>query len=60
MLQEKIYDATKQECRENFKTFKKVQYWLYDVHFILETDSNIFVFQLNGIGTDILEALVMR
>ena len=30
------------------------------MHFILETDANVLVSQLNGAGTDVPEALVVR
>ena len=41
--QEKVYDATKRECRGVLKALKKVRHWLYGVHFILETDANVLV-----------------
>ena len=44
---ERIYDATKRECRGVLKALKKVRYWLYGVRFILETDANVLVTQLN-------------
>ena len=58
--QEKVYNATKRECRGVLKALKKVRHWLYGVYFILETDANVLIFQLNGIGTDIPGALIMR
>ena len=58
--QEKVYDATKQECRGVLKALKKVRNYLYGMHFILETDANVLVSQLNGAGTDVPGALVVR
>ena len=58
--QEKMYDAIKQECQRVFKALKKVRHWLYGVHFILETNANVFVSQLNGANTDVLGALIVR
>ena len=34
------YDAGKREYRSLLKTLKKFRFWLYRVHFILETDAN--------------------
>ena len=57
---EKRYDATKRECRGVLKALKKVRYWLYGIHFILETDASVLVAQLNRSGTDLPGALVTR
>ena len=57
---ERNYDATKRECRGVLKALKKVRYWLYGVRFILETDANALVAQLNRSGTDLPGALVTR
>ena len=57
---EKKYDATKRECRGVLKALKKVRYWLYGVRFVLETDANVLVAQLNRSGTDLPGALVTR
>ena len=57
---ERNYDATKRECRGVLKALKKVRYWLYGVKFILETDANVLVAQLNRSGTDLPGALVTR
>ena len=54
------YDATKRECRGVLKALKKVRYWLYGVHFILETDAEVLVAQLNRSGTDLPGALITR
>ena len=54
------YDATKRECRGVLKALKKVRYWLYEVRFILETDANVLVAQLNRSGMDLPGALVTR
>ena len=39
---------------------KKVQYWLYGVIFVLETDANVLVAYLNWSGTDLPRALVTQ
>ena len=39
---------------------KKVSYWLYGVRFVLETDANILVAQLNRSGTNLPRALVSQ
>ena len=57
---EKKYNATKRECRNVLKALKKVRYWLYGVRFVLETDANVLVAQLNRSGTDLPGALVTR
>jgi RNase H-like domain found in reverse transcriptase len=40
---EASYDATKRECRAVLKALRKVRYWLYGIHFVLETDANVLV-----------------
>ena len=57
---EQRYDATKRECRGVLKALKKFRHWLYGVHFILETDANVLVAQLNGAASDLPGSLVMR
>jgi hypothetical protein len=57
---ERNYDATKRECRGVLKALKKFKYQLYGVHFILETDANVLVAQLNKGATDLPGALVTR
>jgi hypothetical protein len=57
---EKTYDATKRECRGILKALQKLRFWLYGVHFILETDANVLVAQLNRAATDLPGALVTR
>jgi hypothetical protein len=42
------------------KALQKVRYWLYRVHFVLETDVNVLVAQLNRSATDLPGALVTR
>ena len=54
----KKYDATKRECRGVLKALKKVRYWLYGVTFILKTDAEVLVAQLNRSGIDLPGALV--
>ena len=57
---EAAYDAGKLECRAVLKAFKKFRHWLYGVHFILETDANTLVAQLNRPASDLPGALVTR
>ena len=57
---EQQYDATKRECRGVLKCLQKLRFWLYGVHFILETDANTLVAQLNRAATDLPGALVTR
>jgi hypothetical protein len=35
------YDVTKREYRAVLKAFKKFRFWLYGVHFFLETNANV-------------------
>jgi hypothetical protein len=57
---ERNYDATKRECRGVLKCLYKLRFWLYGVHFILETDANVLVAQLNRAATDLPGSLVTR
>ncbi len=57
---EASYNATKRECRGVLKALKKVYNYLYRVHFILETDVNVLIVQLNQSASDLLGALVIR
>ena len=56
----KKYDAIKRKCRSILKALKKVRYCLYGVKFVLGTDANILVAQLNRSSRDLLGALVTR
>lgn len=57
---ERNYDATKRECRGVLKAIKKMRFHLYGIHFILETDAQVLVDQLNRSASDIPGALVLR
>jgi hypothetical protein len=57
---ERKYDATKRECRGVLKILKKLQVWLIGCHFVLETDANVLVAQLNRAATDHPGALITR
>jgi RNase H-like domain found in reverse transcriptase len=57
---ERNYDATKRKCRGVLKALRKVRYWLYRVRFVLETDANVLVAQLNRSTTNLPRALVTR
>ncbi len=56
----KKYDVIKKECREVFKTLKKIHFYFYDVKFILQTNVRVFVDQLNRFNTNFFDALVIR
>ena len=53
------YDATKKEYKGILKALKKVHSWLYSVKFILETDTNVLVVQLNGTASDLPGSLLI-
>jgi ribonuclease HI len=57
---EASYDATKRECRGVLKALKKCRGWLYGVKFLLETDANVLVAQLNRAASDLPGSLLMR
>jgi RNase H-like domain found in reverse transcriptase/Integrase zinc binding domain/Reverse transcriptase (RNA-dependent DNA polymerase) len=57
---EQNYDATKRECRSVLKALRKLRYWLYGVHFVLQTDAKVLVAQLSRAATDLPGALVTR
>lgn len=57
---EQIYNAIKRECRGVLKALRKLQNWLYAVYFVLETDVNILVAQLNSAALNLLGFLLMR
>jgi hypothetical protein len=57
---ESNYDAGKRECRAMLKVLKKFRFWLYGVHFVVETDANTLVAQLNRSATDLPGALVTQ
>ncbi len=42
------------------KALKKVRFWLYGIKFILETDANLLVAELNRFGTDLPGTLVTK
>ena len=57
---ESNYDAGKRECRALLKTLKKFRFWLYGVHFLLETDANTLRAQLSRSAADLPGALVTQ
>lgn len=57
---EQSYDATKRECRGILKALKKFRYFLYGIRFLLETDANVLVAQLNGAASDLPGSLLTR
>lgn len=40
------------------KALKKDKYWLYEIRFVLKTNTNIFIARLKMLNTNLLEALV--
>ena len=56
--QEQMYDAGRRECQDVLLVLKKLQYWLYEIHFVLEIDANTLVAQLNQAATDLPGALM--
>jgi hypothetical protein len=57
---ERKYDATKREYRGILKILKKLQVWLIRTYFVLKTDANMLVAQLNRAATDHPNALITR
>lgn len=57
---ESKYDQLKRECRGLLKALKKFRFWLYGVHFYVETDANTLCAQLNRSATDLPGALVTQ
>ena len=57
---EQLYDATKRECRAMLYAIRRLRSYLYGAHFILETDAQVLVHQLNGRANDVPGALIMR
>ncbi len=57
---EKKYDATKREYCRVLKIFKKLRVWITRVYFMLETNANMLVAQLNRAATDYPRALITR
>jgi hypothetical protein len=57
---EKRYDATKRELRGLLNLMKRFKRYLFGVHFVIETDALVLVYQLNGAASDIPGSLMMR
>lgn len=57
---EQKYDAIKRKCRDVLKCFKKLQFFVYEIFFILKTDAKTLVAQLNKAVTDLFEALMIQ
>ena len=58
--QERKYDAGKLECRGLLHALKKNRTHLYGVRFVVETDANTLVAQLNRAASDLPGALMTR
>jgi RNase H-like domain found in reverse transcriptase len=56
---ERKYNAIKRECKGVLKILKKLQPFLIRCHFILKTDANMLVAQLNRAATNHPRALVI-
>jgi hypothetical protein len=56
----KKYDVTKKKCRDVVKILKKIDFYFYDVKFILKTNARVLVDQLNRFDTDLSDAFVTR
>jgi ribonuclease HI len=57
---EQNYDATKRETRAVLKALRKLRFYLYGVHFVLETDAKVLVDQMKRTATDLPGSLVTR
>lgn len=57
---ERSYDATKRECKGMLLLLKMLKFWLIGVHFVMETDANTLVAQLNGAAHDHPGAMLTR
>lgn len=56
----KLYNATKRECRAVLYAIRRLRFYVYSIHFILETDSNVLVQQLKGSASNVPGAYVTR
>ena len=54
------YDTVKLECRALLYILKRLRPYLYRVHFIVETNTNTLIAQLNRTATDLPSTLVTR
>ena len=57
---EKKYDAVKLECRGLMNALKKLRFWLYGRHFLLETDAQTLVWLVNQPPNDLPNAMLTR
>ena len=57
---EKKYDAGKWECRALLWALKKLQIWLYGMHFVIEIDAKTLLHQLNLPIVDLPGTIVTR
>ena len=57
---EKNYDATKRELRGLLYALKRMKRYLYGTHFVVETDAQVLIYQVNGSVSDIPGALLLR
>lgn len=57
---EKKYDSGKLECRGLLRALKKLRFYLYGTHFLIEIDARTLVHQLNQPASDLPGAVVNR
>ena len=57
---EAAYDAGKRECRAVAKALKKLQSYLYGIHFVLELDPKTLISQVNSSASDVVGAHINR
>ena len=58
--QKAAYDVGQRKCRGVLLALKKLWFWLYKVHFVLEMNVNTLVAQLNQAATDLSEVFVIQ
>jgi len=57
---ESRYDATKRECRGLLCALRRMRRQLFGCQFVIETDANVLVYQINGAADDLPGAVLMR
>jgi hypothetical protein len=57
---ERKYDAGMLECRGLLKALKKLRFWLYGRHFIVEMDARNLIWLLNQPPNDLPSAMITR
>ena len=57
--QKQVYDVEKRKCWSILLTLKKLQYWLYEMHFILKINANTLIVQLNQVTINLPGVLMI-